>query len=114
MKPEVGELRPGGTETLGNRKASPAWAVIDQGSREMVIAEQIASCQRRFNSSNFVSLRWLLAESALHNTIVYSHGSLKGLKKTQKPQTFKGRCLGRAESGVDEKQPPNGDAVGMR
>ena len=48
----------------------------------MVIAEQIASCQWRFNSNNFVSLWLLLAESALPNTVVYSHGSLKGLKET--------------------------------
>lgn len=53
---------------------SPAGTEIDPGSSQMVITEQIASCERRFHSCNFVSLWLLLAESALPNITVDSHG----------------------------------------
>lgn len=58
----------------GDVRRLDAGTEIDPGSSQMVITEQIASCERRFHSCNFVSLWLLLAESALPNITVGSHG----------------------------------------
>lgn len=58
----------------GDVRGLDAGTEVDPGSSQMVVTEQIASCEWRFHSCNFVSLWLLLAESALPNITVDSHG----------------------------------------